>query len=57
MESKAKILIVEDNESQRLLCYEELKETIQNLFGKKRKGVKPTREEVEKDESVKRKKT
>jgi hypothetical protein len=57
MESKGKILIVEDNESHRLLYYEELKETIKNLLGKKRKGVKPTREEVEKDESVKRKKT
>jgi two-component system response regulator (stage 0 sporulation protein F) len=35
----------------------ELKETIRNLLKKKRKGVKPLREEVGQNENVKRKKT
>jgi two-component system response regulator (stage 0 sporulation protein F) len=35
----------------------ELKEIIKNLLEKKRKGVKPKREEAEQDENVKRKKT
>jgi CheY-like chemotaxis protein len=35
----------------------ELKETIKNLLEKKRKGVKPMREGVGKDENVKRKKS